>query len=274
VRQLQKSGDNVSRERDDIMDDNMRTIENILDREFPEQTIPVKASIREAIDISHKVNASGVSLTDAELALAQISGYWPDARDTFKRKLTELANKGFVFKLDFVVFVLLGCLYHLGSDMKKRHDVDNNDKIRAAWKLLDEQVLDYVASLMRSRAFVDHTDEINSVYALIPIAVYCFDKGGGHLTEAEIKKLVKWFYYSQIRSRYVSQLPQKLDQDLRIVNESENPFDELLAVIEEERRLDITPDEFVGRSISHPLLAVELVPKEPQRRLFYHWREA
>jgi hypothetical protein len=121
---------------DDVMDDNTRAIKNILDREFPEQTIPVNANIREAIDIFYKVNASGVSLTDAELALAQISGYWPDARDTFKRKLSELADKGFVFKLDFIVFVLLGCLYHLGSDMKKLHDVENNDRIRAAWKLL------------------------------------------------------------------------------------------------------------------------------------------
>ena len=109
---------------------------------------------------------------------------------------------------------------------------------------------------MRSHAFVDHTDEINSVYALIPITVYCFDKGGSHLTDAEIRKLVKWFYYSQIRNRYVSQLPQKLDRDLRIIKESNNPFDELLAVIEEERRLEITPDEFVGRSISHPLFGL------------------
>jgi hypothetical protein len=64
------------------------------------------------------------------------------------------------------------------------------------------------------------------------------------------------FYYSQIRNRYVSQLPQKLDRDLRIIKESSNPFDELLAVIEEERRLEITPDEFVGRSISHPLFGL------------------
>jgi hypothetical protein len=256
VRELKAKGETISRKRDDIMDDNTRAIENILDREFPEQTIPVRASIREAIDIFYKVNASGVSLTDAELALAQISGYWPEARDTFKRKLAELADKGFVFKLDFVVFALLGCLYHLGSDMKKLHDADNNEKIRAAWKLLDSQILDYVASLMRSHAYVDHTDEINSVYALIPITVFCFDKGGRHLTETEIRKLVKWFYYSQIRARYISQLPQKLDRDLRIINESENPFDEMLAVIEEERRLDITPDEFVGRSISHPLFGL------------------
>jgi len=256
VRELEKKGETVSRERDDVMDDNTRAIENILDREFPEQTIPVRASVREAIDIFYKVNASGVSLTDAELALAQISGCWPEARDTFKKKLTELAEKGFVFKLDFIVYVLLGCLYHLGSEMKKLHDADNDVKLRAAWKLLDGQVLDYVASLMRSHAFVDHTDEINSVYALIPITVYCFDKGGAHLTDAEIRKLVKWFYYSQIRTRYVSQLPQKLDRDLRTIKDSKNPFDELLAVIEEERRLVITPDEFVGRSISHPLFGL------------------
>lgn len=256
VRELEKKGETVSRERDDVMDDNTRAIENILDREFPEQTIPVRASVREAIDIFYKVNASGVSLTDAELALAQISGYWPEARDTFKKKLNELAEKGFVFKLDFIVYVLLGCLYHLGSEMKKLHDVENDGQLRAAWKLLDSQVLDYVASLMRSHAFVDHTEEINSVYALIPITVYCFDKGGAHLNDTEIRKLVKWFYYSQIRTRYVSQLPQKLDRDLRTIKESKNPFDELLAVIEEERRLEITPDEFVGRSISHPLFGL------------------
>jgi hypothetical protein len=119
-RELEKRGV-VNREREDRIDDNMQAIQNILERDFPEQTIPVKATIREAIDIFYKVNASGVALTDAELALAQISGYWPEARKIFKQKLTELEKVGFVFKLDFVVYVLLGCLYHLGSDMRKLH---------------------------------------------------------------------------------------------------------------------------------------------------------
>ena len=52
------------------------------------------------------MNASGVALTDAELALAQISGYWPQARDTFKAKLSALEKEGYVLKLDFVVYVL------------------------------------------------------------------------------------------------------------------------------------------------------------------------
>lgn len=256
-RELEKRGDVVDRKREDRIDDNMQAIQNILDRDFPEQTIPVKATIREAIDIFYKVNASGVALTDAELALAQISGYWPDARKLFKKKLAELELLGFVFKLDFIVYVLLGCLYHLGSDMRKLHGADNGQTIRQAWKRLDEQVLDYAISLMRGNAFVDHTDEINSVYALVPIIVYCFDKKGHHhLTDVEIRKMVKWFYYSQVRTRYVSQLPQKLDRDLRVIAESSSPFDELLGGIAEERILEITPDEFAGRSISHPLFGL------------------
>lgn len=257
VRALEEKGETVTREREDKIDDNTRAIENILSREFPEQTIPVKASIREAIDIFYKVNASGVALTDAELALAQISGYWPQARDRFKAKLAALEKEGYVFKLDFIVYVLLGCLYHMGSDMRKLHDAENDEKIRAAWNRLETQVLDYVVNLMRANAFVDHTDEINSPYALVPIIVYCFDKNGSHLTDTEIRKMVKWFFYSQVRTRYVSQLPQKLDRDLRTVAESPQPFDALLQVIAEESgRLEILPTEFVGRAVQHPLFSM------------------
>ena len=69
--------------------------------DFLEQTIPIKANISQAIDIFYIVNASGVNLTDAELALAQISGYWPKARDVIKEKMFSLKETGFDFRLDF-----------------------------------------------------------------------------------------------------------------------------------------------------------------------------
>lgn len=70
VRALESKGECISRERDDEIDDNSKLIELILEREFPEQNIPVKATIREAIEIFYKVNASGITLTETELALA------------------------------------------------------------------------------------------------------------------------------------------------------------------------------------------------------------
>tara|TARA_B100001057_G_C22826550_1_gene941670 strand:+ start:111 stop:2261 length:2151 start_codon:yes stop_codon:yes gene_type:complete len=246
-------GERISREREDIIDDNFKAIEKIKDREFQEQIIPTKASIKEAIDIFYIVNASGVNLTDAELALAQISGYWPEARELFKNKLNELEKNGFVFKLNFIIYVLLGVLHNMGSKMEKLHSVDNKSTIQEAWKKLDDVVLDYVMNIMQSQAFVDHTKEINSVYALVPIIVYVFNKDGDKLSQIEIKKVIKWFYYSQIRQRYISQLPQKLDKDVGIVVNQENPFDKLLNIIAAERPLEISKDEFVGVGVSHAL---------------------
>jgi len=246
----------VDDETEDKIHDHFDAIKSIQDREFVEQSIPVTAIIRDAIDIFYIVNASGVNLTDAELALAQISGYWPEARKLFKKKLDELTNKGFVFKLDFMVYVILGVLHNVGSEMKRLHSPENLDPLKAAWKRLDEYVLDYVMNIMQSHAYIDHSSEINSVYALVPIISYVYQKEDDKLSQLEIKKAVKWFYYSQIRHRYVSQLPQKLDKDLRIIKTSPNPFDDLLVNIQAERPLEISKDEFVGRDVRHPLFSL------------------
>lgn len=250
------NGERLPRERESIISNNIRAIERIEDRDFLEQVIPVKASIKEAIDIFYIVNASGVNLTDAELALAQISGYWPQARELFKKKLQDLEKQGWVFKLDFIVYALLAVIHKMGSKMEKLHTSDNKEKLVETWKKLDNTVLDYVCNLLQSQAFIDHTDEINSVYAIIPLIAYTFNKPDGKLNEEEIKKSIKWFYYSQIRNRYISQLPQKLDKDIGIINENPNPFDTLLALIDEERPLGIKPSEFIGRDVRHPLFAL------------------
>ncbi len=252
VRQIE-ARENVSREREDSIDDNFRAIERVLDREFVEQSIPIKATIKEAIDIFYIVNASGVSLTDAELALAQISGYWPKARERFKEKLRKLENSGFVFGLDFIVYVLLGVLHNSGSEMKKLHTSDNLHSMVEAWQQLETHTLDYVMRVMKTHAYIDHTKEINSVYSLVPIIVYTFKKGNQALSQEEIKKIVKWFYYAQIRNRYVSQMPQKLDKDNSIAAKSDTPFDDLLNIIRAERPLEISKDEFVGVDVRNPL---------------------
>jgi hypothetical protein len=253
IRSLEDKEGELSREDEDTISDTIHAVSMITEHEFPEQIIPAHATLREAIDIFYIVNASGISLTEAELALAQMSGYWPTAREEFKKKLIELAEEGFVFNLDFIMYCLLGVIHSKGSDMSKLHDQENNEGIREVWKTLRDDTLDLVLNLMRDKAYIEHTKEINSVYALIPIIVFVYHRGSKNLTELDIKKFIKWFYYSQIRQRYVSQLPQKLDKDITIATQSKQPFDELLSIIEQERSLTISPNEFIGASSSNAL---------------------
>ena len=247
------NGERLEKELDDLIDDNFTAIQEITTRDFPEQIIPPKASIKEAIDIFYVVNASGVNLTDAELALAQISGYWPEARARFKLKLEELEQQGMVLKLDFVIYVLLGIIHQMGSKMERLHNKENKERIIEVWEKLEDKILDYVLNIIRDRAYVDHTKEINSVYALVPIIVYVYYKEGENLSEKEINKVVKWFYYSQIRQRYISQLQQKLDKDVKIAATEENPFDFMINQIGIDRPLEISKDEFIGSTVSHAL---------------------
>lgn len=256
IRGIQDAGNEISREEEDSISDTFRSVEKIPDLEFVEQSVPIKATLKEAIDIFYIVNSSGVNLTDAELALAQISGYWPEARELFKNKLNQLKEEGFVFKLDFIIYCILGIMYNIGSEMTKLHDSKNEEKLREVWKKLDEEILDYVVNFLRSKAYVDHVSEINSVYALVPIIVFIYKKGIANITEVESKKAIKWFYYSQIRQRYISQLPQKLDKDIGIVSKEENPFDILLKNLSAERNLKITPDEFIGVDIRNSLFSL------------------
>jgi hypothetical protein len=248
--------DRLPKERESAVYDNIRAIEKIKERNFLEQEIPSSASLKEAIDIFYIVNASGVNLTDAELALAQISGYWPKARDLFKAKLQDLEQRGWVFKLDFIVYLLLAIIHRQGSKMSKLHLESDNAEIQNVWKKLESHVLDYACNILQSHAYVDHTNEINSVYALVPFITYIYNCPGQKLNEKEIEAAVKWFYYSQVRSRYVSQMPQKLDKDLRAITESESPFEELIDGIAEERPLEIKASEFIGRDIRHPLFSL------------------
>jgi|TARA_B100000315_G_C14563023_1_gene581476 uncharacterized protein with ParB-like and HNH nuclease domain len=256
IKKIEANGDPLKREEEDIIYDNYRAVEKIPDLAFVEQSVPIKASLKEAIDIFYIVNASGVNLTEAELALAQISGYWPQARKIFKAKLSTLKQEGFAFNLDFIVYCLLGILHNIGSDMTKLHSPDNLTPLKDAWKQLESNVLDYVINIMRSQAYIDHVKEINSVYALVPVIVYTFKRGNTKLNQVEIKKIIKWFYYSQIRQRYISQLPQKLDKDIGVVVNSDNPFDELLNIIRAERSLEITTDEFVGVDVRNALYSL------------------
>ena len=60
--------------------------------------------------------------------------------------------------------------------MEKLHKPENLEEMKKARALLDKKVLDYVCNIIKSHAYIDHTKEINSIYALIPIIVYVFHK--------------------------------------------------------------------------------------------------
>ncbi|MBI86599.1 MAG: hypothetical protein CMG63_00825 [Candidatus Marinimicrobia bacterium] len=252
--QFRRIDKELTRDQEYNLDDNFNKVFNIMNVDFKEQTIPVSASIKDAIDIFYTVNSQGIRLTQAELALAQISGYWADARKVLKAKQYEMRDNGINLSLDFFVYCLLGVLHNTGSEMAKLHNEDNKNDLIYAWEKLAKQTLDYTFNILKSQAYVDSVKEIKSIYGLIPLIVYVYNKGC-KLNEIQIKKITQWFYYSQLKGRY-SRGQTNLDKDINIILNSKTPFDELLSVLEGDGGLDISPNFFRSTTISHPLFSI------------------
>jgi hypothetical protein len=234
---------------------NIRAVERIMDYDIPEQTIPIRASVREAIEIFYIVNKAGITLTDAELALAQISGYWPNARQAFKQKLSELKENGFDFSLDLCVYFILASLFASGTELHRLHAPENEDAVRLTWQKLSSDTIDYALNLLRGHAFLDHSDELSTPFVLVPIIAWLF-RATEKPTEASIKRMVRWFYLSQARQRYSVGVLQKLDTELKIIDKGGDPWVQLESFIAEKRPLKVTPAELERVAVQSPLFTV------------------
>ena len=87
------------------------------------------------------------------------------------------------------MYVLLATMHQQGSKMEKLHAAENKEKIQETWKILSEETLDYTFNLLQGQAYIDHSDEINSVYALVPIITYIYLNRSRKLSETRIKTL-------------------------------------------------------------------------------------
>ncbi len=235
--------------------ENVERVLGILAYDIPEQTIPIHASVREAIEIFYIINKAGITLTDAELALAQISGYWPQARAEFKKKLDELAGKGFRFDLDLVVYLLLACLHASGTELEKLHDEKDAALVKAAWDKLATVTLDQAINLLRGHAFVDHSNELSTPYVMVPLVAWLF-RLDGNPSEQSIARMLRWFYLSQARQRYSVGVLQKLNTELKEIERNPEPWDHLVSIVAEKRALKVTPEELTGIVTQSPLFTV------------------
>lgn len=235
--------------------DNIDAVKRILDYDIPEQTIPIHASVREAIEIFYIVNKAGITLTEAELALAQISGYWPEARGKFKEKLEDLRAKGFTFSLDFCVYLLLACLHASGTELHKLHAPDDESVVREAWERLSTETIDYALNLLRGHAYLDHSNELATPFVIVPVVAWlyhCKDKP----TQESIKRMVRWFYLAQARQRYSAGVLQKLDTELKVIEKGADPWDHMVGFIAEKRSLEVMEQELERVAIQSPLFTV------------------
>ncbi|MCK4594483.1 DUF262 domain-containing protein [bacterium] len=223
---------------------------NIAERDFPDLGVPSTASVDDAIDVFDRVNSQGTKLTEAELALAHISGRWTTARREMKKLIEQLSDKGFIFNLGFMVRCLTAVI-HWRGELSKIHNTDK-ETLTVGWEKVTA-ALEYLTDLLPTQAYINGTDDLNTLFVFIPLVAVIVKQGGAFRNEDEIKHALHWFYAAHMWARYSSSPNEKTDHDIVVVANNEYPYEELeKQIIEQRGRIKVEPGDLEGRSIQQP----------------------
>ncbi len=226
-------------------------LQNIKDKELPELLIPSSATIEDAIDIFDLVNSQGTKLTDAELALTHVVGKWPQARRVVKEKIEVLKLKDFDFNLSFMTRALTTVVSHRA--LYETIHTEPKPKLTAGWDKLSK-ILDYLVTILPSRAYIHSTGDMSTTNVLIPIIAYLSQHSGKFPNEVNLNRAIHFMYSALAWSRYSGQTDQRLEADVSVVFKENNPWDKLIdALIDQRGRIKVTPNDLEGRTAGHPL---------------------
>jgi hypothetical protein len=231
--------------------DNLTRLRNILERDYPIQTVPSSAGIEAAITIFDLVNSQGTKLTDAELALTHITAKWPQARKIMKDKIRELEAKRFYFDLTFMVRSLVGVVQ--GRALFETIHTTPANQLKAGWQQLSK-ILDLLINLLRGQAHIHSTEDLNTTNVLVPAVVYLARHGTKFDNMDEMRRFIHWMYAASAWARYSAQTDQRLDHDISIIQRADSPWKDLVdAIIEQRGRIEVKPADLEGRGVQHPL---------------------
>lgn len=233
---------------------NLNELRNIVERDYPIQYVPTSANIDNAIDVFDRVNSLGTKLTDAELALTHITGKWPQARRKMKEKLNVLENRDFCFDLSFLVRSLVGVVK--GRAKFETIHLSTAEDTREGWNKLSKY-LDYLTMILPKHAFVHSSEDLTTTNVLVPAIAYLSRNNGKISSDIELRRFIHWMYAAMAWARYSGQTDQRLDHDISIILREDDPWDELInAIIEQRGRIDLSPSDIEGRNIGHPLYRI------------------
>jgi len=224
--------------------------------------VPATANVDDAIDVFDRVNSLGTPLSEADLALAHITGKWPQARQVMKDKISELKTRHFAFDLTFMARCLTGVVN--GRALFETIHQTPADELQQGWALLT-RILDYLVTLLPGHANIHSTEDLNTTNILVPAVVYLARHDVKFESDRTMRHFIHWMYAASTWARYTSQTDQRLDHDIAIIQRSDSPWRELVDVIIDQRgRIEVKASDLEGRATQHPLYRMTYVLAKSQ----------
>lgn len=204
--------------------------------------------INEVVTVFNLVNSSGTPLSKADLALAHICSYWPEARDVFKNSQEKFKKYYFDFGLDFLT-ICISAISVNSVLFERSFYTAPIESIKQAWEKV-ENILEYVINVLRNEAYIDSSDNLKTPFVLVPIVYYLAKNSGYFKSEKEKKVFIFWMFNALMWGRYSGRTYQSLQQDIVNIKNS-NKIENLIEVLKRLRggKLEVEAEDFVLEGI-------------------------
>lgn len=198
------------------------------------------------VDIFNRVNSGGTKLSKGDLALAKICASWPPAREEMQERLRKYERAGFHFRLDWLLrninTILTG--EALFTFLKDVEPAQFGQGLQAA-----EKYIDTLLNLVSSRLGLDHDRVLGSRYSFPLLTRFLAQRNGHFQDHRESNRLLYWYVHSILWGRYAGSTETVLNQDLRLIEQTEGALERLIEGLRRDRGdLRIQPEDFLGWS--------------------------
>lgn len=181
--------------------------------------------LEKVVEIFNLVNKEGTTLNESDLALAIITSNWPEAKSNFRKGTVEFGK--YNYNLDFRNYTrLLNIICVERGIYSQEIGKVSEEDLEEAWLNINK-ILSYLINILRDRAYIDSTDDINSNYVLYVLCYYLYKKGGKFESEEEADKAIYWLYVALLWGRFSGSSETKLEADIRLIKE-EGTLDALI----------------------------------------------
>lgn len=253
-----KSG--LTDEEEDLVMERLTRLENIKAYKYRVNLLD-QLSYEEVTDIFIRINSGGTVLSNADLALAQISSRWRGVTEALNEYQQKVKARYFIWIDTSTLLRALSLLLTGQSNLSyffrgDRRKIDIND-LKQAWGRVTRGV-DLALTFLTQNCRIDRLWMMPTNYIYVTLAGY-FDRFGDNVDARSIRDLQRWVYMALIWSRYSTAGETALDQDYTALSK-DDPISTMIQSIEDKSgRRPVSERELREQRKNSPFMVMSYV---------------
>lgn len=216
-----------------------------------------KLVLGDVVEIFNRVNSAGTPLSRADLAMAHICTFWPEARGVITSFVKDMGKHGFGLEPAYLVratAAVAGGSVNFDAGFYRL----STEAVQAAWPRVRAS-FEYLVNVLRHDAYIDSLADLTSPIVLIPMVVYLARNDASFVNAKERDAFLRWMYLANIWARYAGQTDTKLQRDVSKLSDPDPTASLIEHIVADRGRIQIEAADLDGKGSTSGFYKFEYV---------------